>query len=65
MWIFVCMFYWSSTQLLIIGFQVDNILISANKITQRERWIEFRPPPRGVVGINVDISHAGRGWVHF
>lgn len=55
------MFYWSSTQLLIIGFQVDNILISANKITQRERWIEFRPPPRGVVGINVDISHAGRG----
>lgn len=54
------MFSWSSTQLLIIGFQVDNILISANKITQRERWIKFRPP-RGVVGINVGISHAGRG----
>lgn len=44
---FACWLYWSGTELLIASFLVEDILISANKITEgrgkEEGLIEFRP----------------------
>lgn len=61
---FACWLYWSGTELLIASFLVEDILISANKITEgrgkEEGLIEFRPL-RIVVGISVGSLHSRRG----